>query len=269
MQIFGQQSQLFVAAYQGDDDLYDLADRALRDMGAERPTQNLMWLRYAKVLREVGRGDVSLAISVTKAIDSEKISPAERLFADSLHALLLATRQRDEALRLLARPTLIAAAKDFESRRILAYAQVYHALAQWLVGRGRAARRAPTPNFSSVFPRDAALLTVMTTICSMSRQTTTTRQVAQLTEPLLALQMDGQARFLRVLLAPTNASSLTRTELDVLRELRSGGTTADVADRLGRSSHTVLSHLKSACSKIGCSGRAAAIAYAVDMGWLE
>ena len=188
---------------------------------------------------------------------AEKISPAERLLADSLHALLIATRQREEALRLLARPILVAAVKDFESRRILAYAQVYHALAQWLVGRGRAARRARTPDFSSVFPRDAALLTVMMTVCSTSRQTTTLRQLTQLTEPLLALQMDGQARFLRRLLAPTNVASLTRTELDVLRELRTGGTTADVADRLGRSSHTILSHLKSACSKIGCSGRAA------------
>jgi ATP/maltotriose-dependent transcriptional regulator MalT len=269
MQIYGHQSQLLVAAYQGDDDLYDRTDRALLDMGAERPNRNLMWIRYAKVLREVGRGNVALAISVVKSIDSEKISPAEKLFADSLHALLLATRQRDEALSFLARPILIAATKDFESRRILAHAQVYHALAQWLVGRGRAARRAPTPDLSAVFPRDAALLTVMTTICSMSRQTTTERQVAQLTEPLLALQMDGQARFLRLLLAPTNVSTLTRTELDVLRELRGGGTTADVADRLGRSSHTVLSHLKSACSKIGCSGRAAAVAYAVDMGWLD
>jgi LuxR family transcriptional regulator, csgAB operon transcriptional regulatory protein len=70
-------------------------------------------------------------------------------------------------------------------------------------------------------------------------------------------------------LAPATVTQLTRTELDVLRALRHGGTTIDVADRLGKSSHTVLSHLKSACSKIGCSGRAAAVAYAVDMGWIE
>jgi DNA-binding CsgD family transcriptional regulator len=83
------------------------------------------------------------------------------------------------------------------------------------------------------------------------------------------LQLDGQARFLRYILAPAAATELTRTELEVLRALRHGGTTVDVADRLGKSSHTVLSHLKSACSKIGCSGRAAAVAYAVDMGWIE
>jgi DNA-binding CsgD family transcriptional regulator len=120
-----------------------------------------------------------------------------------------------------------------------------------------------------VTSRDASLLTVITTICSTSRQTTTARQLTQLTEPLVALQLDGHARFLRQVLAPATITQLTRTELEVLRALRKGGTTADVADRLGRSSHTVLSHLKSACSKIGCSGRAAAVAYAQDMGWLE
>jgi DNA-binding CsgD family transcriptional regulator len=81
--------------------------------------------------------------------------------------------------------------------------------------------------------------------------------------------MDGLARFLREILAPATIVTLTRSELDVLRALKSGGTTADIADRMGRSSHTVLTHLKSACAKIGCSGRAAAVAYALDMGWID
>jgi ATP/maltotriose-dependent transcriptional regulator MalT len=269
VQIYALQTQKLVAAYQGDDDFYERTERALIDLGADRPTQNVLWFRFAKVLREVGRGDVTHALSVMKTMDVEKLSAAERAFADALVALMSASRQRDDALTFLSRPVLVAAEKDMESRRILIHAQVFHALAQWLVGRGRAARRAPNPDYSAATPRDLALLTVINTICSTSRQTTTARQLVQLTEPLLALQMDGVARFLRHILAPATVTVLTRTELDVLRALRKGGTTSDVADRLGRSSHTVLSHLKSACSKIGCSGRAAAVAYAVDMGWLE
>ena len=57
--------------------------------------------------------------------------------------------------------------------------------------------------------------------------------------------------------------------LDVLRELRMGGTTAEVAERLGKSSHTIHSHIKAACSKIGCSGRVAAVTYAAAQGWLD
>ena len=198
MQVYGLQAQLMVAAYQGDDDLYERADRALMEIGAERPARNIMWLRFSKVLREAGRGNITLATSIVKNLEFEKLGPAERAFADAIHALLIASRHRDEAIAFLSRPVLLVAEKDYESRRILAHAQVFHALAQWLVGRGRAARRAPTPDLSAVTPPDAALLTVISTICSTSRQTTTARQLAQLTEPLLALQMDGHARFFEV-----------------------------------------------------------------------
>jgi ATP/maltotriose-dependent transcriptional regulator MalT len=269
MQIFAWQAQLTIASCQGDDELYEKAERQLVDLGAERSSRSVIWMRFVKVVREGGRGNLPLAIAALRSVESEKLTASERAFADALLALLLVSRNRDEALSLISRPVLVAAEKDFEARRLLTHAQVFHALAQWLLGRGRAARRAPTPDFSTVTPRDAALLTVISTICSTSRQTTTERQLVQLTEPLLALQLDGHARFLRHILAPAAVTQLTRTELEVLRALRSGGTTYDVADRLGRSSHTVLSHLKSACSKIGCSGRAAAVAYAVDMGWLD
>jgi ATP/maltotriose-dependent transcriptional regulator MalT len=269
MQVFGLQAQLVIASYQGDDELFDSTERQLVALGAERASRTIMWIRFAKVVREVGRDNIAIAVSILTSAESEKLTPVERAFCDAVLGLLLATRKREEATALLARPILLAADKDIDSQHMLAHAQVFHALGQWLLGRGRAARRAPSPNFSSLTPRDAALLTVISTICSTSRQTTTARQLAQLTEPLIALQLDGHARFLRQLLAPAAATPLTRTELDVLRAIRAGGTTSDVADRLGKSSHTVLSHVKSACSKIGCSGRAAAVAYAEDMGWID
>jgi ATP/maltotriose-dependent transcriptional regulator MalT len=269
MQIHGLESQLAIAADQGDDELFETSERQLIELGADRGPRNIMWLQFAKVVRAAGIGNASLATKMLASIDEGKLSAAERIFRDALYALMLATSDRDEALKLLARPILTIADKDFESRRILAYGQVYHALAQWLVGRSRAARRAPSPDQSAVNSRDANLLGVVTTICSTSRQTITPRQLEQLTEPLIALQLDGHARFLRKVLAPAAVTLLTRTELEVLRALRGGGTTADVADRLGKSSHTILSHLKSACSKIGCSGRAAAVAYAHEMGWID
>jgi ATP/maltotriose-dependent transcriptional regulator MalT len=270
LQIHGLECQLAIAADQGDDELFETSERQLIELGAERSSRNVMWLQFAKVVRAAGTGNNALALRTLEAIDIAKLSPAERVFRDSLHALMLAVAEREQALTLLARPILVVADKDFESRRLLAYGQVFNALAHWLVGRGRAARRAPSPDYSAVTSRDANLLGVVTTICSTSRQTITGRQLDQLTEPLVALQLDGHARFLRRVLAPAaRVSQLTRTELEVLRALRNGGTTADVADRLGKSSHTVLSHLKSACSKIGCSGRAAAVAYAQDMGWIE
>jgi ATP/maltotriose-dependent transcriptional regulator MalT len=269
MQIHALECQLAIASDQGDDELYEASERRLIELGAERSARNVMWLHYAKLIRIAGRGNETIAASLLSSVDVGGLSAAERVFRDALLGLMLANSKRDEATALLGRTVLVTAESDIDSRRLLAYAQVYHSLGQWLLGRGRAARRAPNADFAALTPRDSSVLTVIGTICSTSRQTTTARQLAQLTEPLLALQLDGHARFLRRILAPATVTQLTRTELEVLRALRTGGTTADVADRLGRSSHTILSHLKSACSKIGCSGRAAAVAYAEDMGWLE
>lgn len=269
MQIYGLECQLSIASDQGDDELYETSEKRLIELGAERSARNIMWLHYSKLVRMAGRGNEAMGVSMLSSVDFEGLSAAERVFRDALLGLMLVTSKRDEAIALLGRPVLVTAESNVDSRRLLAYAQVYHSLGQWLLGRGRAARRAPNPDFAALTPRDSSLLTVIATICSTSRQTTTARQLTQLTEPLLALQLDGHARFLRRILAPATVTQLTRTELEVLRALRAGGTTADVADRLGRSSHTILSHLKSACSKIGCSGRAAAVAYAQDMGWLE
>ncbi len=187
MQIFGLQAQLMVASYQGDDDLYDETERQLIDLGAERSSRVVMWMRFVKVVRETGRDNVALAISTLRSVENEKLSAPERAFGEALLALLLVSRNREEAARLLSRPILLEAERDVESRSLLAHAQIFHALGQWLLGRGKAARRAPRLDFSSVTPRDAALLTVISTICSTSRQTTTSRQLAQLTEPLLAL----------------------------------------------------------------------------------
>ena len=202
MQIHGFECQLMIAANQGDDEFYEASEKRLIELGAERSLRNVMWLTFVKVVRAGGRGNNMLAISMLSSLDQSNFSPSERVFRDSLLGLMSVTTKRNDAVALLGRPILITADSDFESRRFLAYAQIYHSLGQWLLGRGRSARRAATPDFSSLTPRDAGLLTVIATICSTSRQTTTARQLTQLTEPLAALQLHGHARFLRQILAP-------------------------------------------------------------------
>ena len=268
MEITGYQTQLLIAADQGDDDLFERAEARLNEFGGLRVNRSPMLMRLAKVIFEGGRGRIPQAVAALSNVDEASLSPAELALRNAVLALLWTHTDREKANVALSRPMLALADTDQESQRLMLYAHGYHALGQWLFGRSRAARRAGGFD-ASIAPRDAALMTVVSTICSTQRRAITARQLAQLTEPLLALQLDGHARFLRTVLAPAAINTLTRSELDVLRELRGGGTTMDVADRLGRSSHTVLSHLKSACSKIGCSGRAAAVAYAVDMGWID
>ena len=62
---------------------------------------------------------------------------------------------------------------------------------------------------------------------------------------------------------------LTPRELSVVRLLRSGCSYEQVADRLGISPHTVVTHIKNAYRKLGVHTAAAAVMRAVQLGLLE
>jgi DNA-binding CsgD family transcriptional regulator len=88
--------------------------------------------------------------------------------------------------------------------------------------------------------------------------------------PLVHYQMGGYARFLTTLFRPAlMTTTLTRSELDVLRELHRGRKPAEIAASLGRAPKTIYSHIHSACSKLELSGADAAVKYAVGQGWLD
>lgn len=63
-------------------------------------------------------------------------------------------------------------------------------------------------------------------------------------------------------------SPLTARETEVLRAVRDGGTTADVARRVFLSEGTVRNHLSSAIGKAGATNRAEALRIATENGWL-
>ena len=67
-----------------------------------------------------------------------------------------------------------------------------------------------------------------------------------------------------------NDIELSAAELETLREFdRFGGRAVDVAKALGKSRFTVQNQIQSAIRKLGCSGRAEALAYARQRGWLD
>jgi len=67
-----------------------------------------------------------------------------------------------------------------------------------------------------------------------------------------------------------NEVALSATEMETLRVFdRYGGRATDVAKALGKSKYTIQNQIQSAIRKIGCSGRAEALAYARQRGWLD
>jgi ATP/maltotriose-dependent transcriptional regulator MalT len=269
LQLFAMEALVNVACAQGDDELFETSSAGLRAIQGRSVSYNPVWLRFHLAMREAGLGQPARAAAELRRIDRAKTGASALAFVDALMAIVVAADDPARAEALLARPVLAAADRNFESMRYLMFAQTYHALGQWLIGHGRVARRSRMPNAADLTPGDAAVTTVIATICSTSRQSITALQLDQLTEPLVALGYSGHARFLRAMLKPAVVHELTRTELEVLRALRHGGTTAEVAERLGKSSHTVHSHIKSACTKLGCSGRVAAVNHAVARGWID
>ncbi|MFN2645308.1 MAG: response regulator transcription factor [Burkholderiales bacterium] len=62
---------------------------------------------------------------------------------------------------------------------------------------------------------------------------------------------------------------LSERERDVLRLISEGATYAEVAKRLGISTHTVTSHIKNCYRKLGVRRAADAVARAVELKLLE
>ncbi|MEE1621278.1 response regulator transcription factor [Zafaria sp. Z1313] len=64
------------------------------------------------------------------------------------------------------------------------------------------------------------------------------------------------------------ACPLTARELDVLREVRRGGTVQEVSGRLHLAAGTVRNHVSSAMSKLGAATRQEAVEQAWEQGWI-
>jgi DNA-binding CsgD family transcriptional regulator len=190
----------------------------------------------------------------------------ERSFAGLLWAM---AGEEDRAAELLAAPTLQLATRGAHVDQYDLYASAYRALGWWTMGRGKLAQRSLRAEPEDTPERDRAIVSVIRSICFSPHATMTQARLALLTAPLLALDLDGHVRFLHATFTPQTAANLTRAELEILRALRGGGSTMEIAQRLGRSPRTVDWHIDAVCRKIGCSGRAAALAFAVDQGWLN
>ncbi|MBV9271819.1 MAG: hypothetical protein JO165_12045 [Candidatus Eremiobacteraeota bacterium] len=91
-------------------------------------------------------------------------------------------------------------------------------------------------------------------------------------ERLRAVHAGGLARMLEKLPSAgaevSGFAMLTPAEREILRLLVDGASSKDIAVATGRSPHTVDTHIRSLCRKLGCSGRREAVALATGQGWV-
>jgi DNA-binding CsgD family transcriptional regulator len=95
--------------------------------------------------------------------------------------------------------------------------------------------------------------------------------IEQLQEALISAGFRAYSTLLGLLVnLDANDVELSAAELETLQEFdRYGGRASDVAKSLGKSKFTVQNQIQSAIKKLGCSGRAEALAYARQRGWLD
>jgi ATP/maltotriose-dependent transcriptional regulator MalT len=271
LQAHGFRGMYIIAADRGDDEALEIASQRLATIGQIRAFRDTFPFRRAAAIQLVGANRLPEALRMLTSFGTEGLSKSENALRDSLVGVLLAAKpDRDAASAILGRPLLISAEQDLLNRRSYLLAQVYRALGHWLLGRNLASRRRINLDDECLQERDRILISVVMSLCAMPRATVTGRQIDQLTEPLLAVEMAGHLRFIRTLTAPTTKSiRFTPTEIEVLRAFHGGDTEATVATRLGKSSHTIHGHLREIYRKIGCSTRTEALEYASAGGWLE
>lgn len=263
-------SSIGLSAERGHYDRYrDLLDE-FRRLRFPLPPRHDIPLRWSRALVDVAQGRVRDAALMMSHVQLSDESTESVAFVRSFSGLLWAMAgEEDRAAELLAAPPLQLATRARHEEQYDLYASAYRALGWWTIGRGKMAQRALRVERSDTPERDRAIVSVIRSICFSPLATMTQRKLDLLTAPLLALDLAGHVRFLQMSFMPQSATNLTRAELEILRALRGGGSTMEIAARMGRSPRTVDWHIDAVCRKIGCSGRAAALAFAVDQGWLD
>jgi DNA-binding CsgD family transcriptional regulator len=259
---------LETATLRGDDEVVAQAERQLVESGHVRSYRDSVGGRVSRAMYELGRKNFKQACRIIETLDPRDLSTAEAGLRSSLLCVcLIAEGRRDEAAQILEKPFLIEVEPDLYSRRFVALARGHRAIANWMLGRSTVARQTVTRDDVALTVGLRIFLEVVASICGVKRSSASDRIIHQLTEPLVALNFGGYARFLRSLAAvsylPVN---LTQAEVDLLRAWRTGDTITELADRIGKSPHTVNTQMRTICRKTGTSGRAEALAYARDHG---
>jgi LuxR family maltose regulon positive regulatory protein len=257
-------TNIALAAERGHDESYELLLAEFRRTQHQlAPDQDIL-LRWARVLYEVGQGHTRDAAQLMIQYTSDTAAPDSAALFRSLSGLLLAMAGSDEyAARMLQAESLRAALTPHQGTNMLLAAS-YTALAWWVLGKTRHANQV-LPVIPPSTPESAVqVLQVIRSICASPQASMTSQKMDDLMGPLRALDLGGHARFLRRAYRLPEMRTLTPTEIDVLREVRLGKTSQAIAIERGNSARTVEGHIGSACRKLGCSGRMAAVYAAVE-----
>ncbi len=250
----------------------DTIEAELGGLVDARAYRDTATFRQMRALGFAAAGALDKAESTLRMMPSGALSNADRALRDAFLALvLLLAEKRADAEALLLPGLLHDATHDVYSQQRLAYAFAFRGLAYWGLGRTAQARRAFAFDAGDISARERVLIDTLKAFSSLPHPLPGDGPLGGVGEALRRAGFGAYAELLRRLAArAANTVQLSPAEIETLRVFdRFGGRAVDVAKALGKSTYTVQNQIQSAIKKLGCSGRAEALAYARQRGWLD
>jgi DNA-binding CsgD family transcriptional regulator len=272
LRVYALRAQYVIAALNLDFDEARGIESALASLVDVNTYRQTFLFRLARALQYLAQSDAAKAEATIRSMPVAPLSASERARCDALLVLFALLRgRRAEASTLLERGLLSEAPSDIGGRIELAYAHAYRAVAYWVLDRPAQARRAFDFKIVELPQRDRILVDVLKEFSALPHPLPNSSAIDALCETLGNAGFRAYAILLKRLVElDANDVALSAAELETLREFdRFGGRAADVAKALGKSRYTVQNQIQSAIKKLGCSGRAEALAYARQRGWLD
>jgi ATP/maltotriose-dependent transcriptional regulator MalT len=275
--LYGVMASYDIQAEMGNEKALQQLDATLEEHHASLPPETRgETLLPALALREAWRGDFNrafrlLAGSAFAQRNSER--RALRAAETALYAMSAGLQDEGDSATDDARHALEGS--DASKRTVRA--RLLMALAEIVRGRLSSAHRlisAAEHETRANMSRLRALCDAVRTLYRVQMQQADAPALLAALERLRLEQFGGYASLLdRLPLGSAGEQAafgtLTPAEREILLLLAKGASTKDVANKTGRSPHTVDTHIRSICRKLGCSGRREAVALATNQGWVQ
>ncbi len=272
LHVYALRVQYMIAAMDVEVDEANALESALASLVDARTYREIFPFRFAKALQYVAMNDVAKAEATLRSMPGTTMSGPERARRENFLTLLLLLRGKRgvAAATALERGFLSEAPNDAQGRVAMANAFALRGIAFWALDRPAMARKAFELDAGEMPLRERILLDAFKELASMPHPLPSGEAIDRLRSRLTKAGYRAYAELLRMLVdVDANDVELSASELETLREFDRGGRAADVAKALGKSRYTVQNQIQSAIKKLGCSGRAEALAYARQRGWLD
>ncbi|HEV3155523.1 MAG TPA: LuxR C-terminal-related transcriptional regulator [Candidatus Baltobacteraceae bacterium] len=273
--VFGLMAEYEVQAERGDEAALETLERTLEETRAPFTPARAEALVPAMAMRTAWTGEFRRAYELCATAIGEQLTVERRALVTSQAAFYaIAAGLSGEANEAYHNAVSLLERIPKKTLRTT-LTQVFLALVDLVRAHHSSAHRllSEAESHAARWPRVRAFANAGRTLYRVHLGQADAAAMEQALERMRSAQFGGAARLIAALPSPEAKGGgymqLTPSEREILQFLASGASTKDIANRTGRSAHTVDTHIRAICRKLQCSGRREAVALAVGAGWVH